>query len=102
MIDTPGGEGAGEFTTEHYPDPNWDRLYVLQQLLQDGLIEVRTVWCSEYGIIGPEGHFHGADATHVPDTFGVVTTPPLADRLRRKQVPITMTLPLRKADDDPT
>lgn len=89
-----------EFTTERYPDPDWERLGVLNQLLKDGLIEVRSVWCSEYGIMPPSGHFHGEDAVHVPDTFGVVTSPPLAERLRRKQVPITFTLPIRKPDDE--
>jgi hypothetical protein len=89
-----------EFTTERYPEPDWTALAPLQELTDRGLIEVRTVWCSEKGILPADGHFCGADSNHVPDTFAVVTTPPLAERLRRKQVPVTFSLPLRDREPD--
>jgi hypothetical protein len=83
-----------EFTDDYYPDPDPEMLTVLQGLADRGLIRLTQVWCSELGLT-EGGHFHGSDARHHPVTVEVVLDPPVEQRLRRKQVPVTLNLPLR-------
>lgn len=88
-------EPAEEFTADYYPGPDPEMLDVLQGLADRGLIRLKQSWCSELGLT-EDAHFHGADARHHPVTFEIVLDPPVEQRLRRKQVPVTFTLPISK------
>jgi len=78
-----------------------DAYRVLQILADDGHIELLTIWCSEKGSMDTSGHFHGAGARHLPETFRILPAPGEGVELLMPE-PYRFTMPIDREDTDAT